>query len=236
MIVVYRYSDGSQPGAVPKTKLPLATKQNCFLQFLDVFSPKDHHIIVVADNVSDESMMFLAKYVSPENIVRTTYKSGAISFLYGVQVVLSLPIPDDSIIYLVEDDYVHALEAPRLLTEGVAVADYATLYDHPDKYMGEIAPCHLIKTASSHWRTTPSTTMTFATTKRVLREDWDIYWEHCKSGYPYDHEMFLSLGKKNRHVISCVPGKSTHAEMAWLSPFHDWHAQLLALFPNYNMQ
>ena len=70
------------------------------------------------------------------------------------------------------------------------IADYVTLYDHPDKYMdhdkggpnpyisngGEVT--RLVKTDNSHWKLTNSTTMTFASKVNTLKQDRDIWMKH----------------------------------------------------------
>ena len=233
MLIVYRYSDASQQGAGEKYKLALATKQNCLLNFLRAFDVVEkHRMVLIADNVSDASMEWLKEHVPAlpalpaRGIIRTDYKSGAHSFLHAVCFAMQLDVPDDTIVYLVEDDYIHAPGAHAVLEEGMSVGDYVTLYDHKDKYQ-DPQSSYIYATKSCHWRTTPSTTMTFATRKGTLVSDFDIYLEYCKTGYPYDHEMFLALGKeKQRRLVSSIPGYSTHAETAWLSPCRDWECYL----------
>ena len=231
MLILYRYSDASQQGAGEKHKLAPATKQNCLLNFLRAFDVvENHRMVVIADNVSDASMELLKEHVpaSPAcGIIRTDYKSGAHSFLHAVCFAMQLDVPDDTIVYLVEDDYIHAQGAQAVLEEGMSVGDYVTLYDHKDKYQ-DPQSSYIYTTKSCHWRTTPSTTMTFATRKGTLVSDFEIYLEYCKTGYPYDHEMFLALGKeKHRRLVSSIPGYSTHAETAWLSPCRDWESYLV---------
>jgi len=37
-----------------------------------------------------------------------------------------------------------------------------------------------------------------------------------------DHQKFLELNSKGRHLISCLPGYSTHCQDGLLSPCIDW--------------
>jgi len=219
MIIFYRYSDSSQPGSINKNKLENATKEACLENFLKAFPKTEHDIIIVADNVNDSTYDYLI--TKGTNVVRTNYKSGAISFLFSVKCAITMDISDDEIIYFVEDDYLHTLDSSKYIEDGLKYGDYCTLYDHPDKYINQ-NESYIYVSKLTHWRTTISTTMTFATTKKILNEDWDIYLEHCKTGYPYDHEMFISLNKKKRVLVSSIPGYSTHIENAWLTPLRDW--------------
>ena len=132
-----------------------------------------------------------------------------------------------------------------LIEEGLEIADYVTLYDHPDKYVdkenggnpyvrkgGERT--RVLLTKSSHWKQTNSTTHTFATKVRTLKEDKPIWWKHTKKYHGLnDFEGFKQLGGlgsiynyffgKRRKLISCLPGKSTHIENAYLTPLINWN-------------
>jgi hypothetical protein len=80
---------------------------------------------------------------------------------------------EDDSVYLLEDDYIHKPGSSLALSEGLLLADYVTLYDHPDKYRlaaesgnrfnhQKLHPTILYASPTSHWRETNSTTMTFA--------------------------------------------------------------------------
>ena len=69
---------------------------------------------------------------------------------------------------------------------------------------------------------TNSTTMTFASKVKTLREDEDILRKWTGSTYPEDFKMFLELREKERGLITSIPGYSTHGETQWLSPYRDW--------------
>lgn len=223
MICIYRISDFAQTSTF-KPKLEHATKRHCLEQFIRVFGKLN--LFIIADSVSDETYQELCGMLGEEcsqQIVRTQYKSGAFSFLAAVKLAIESSLPPETPVYLCEDDYLHLPDAKQLLLEGLTVGDYASLYDHPDKYLPHnTKPSRILLTKSTHWRTTESTTMTFATRVATLREDYDIYVEFCKTGYPYDHNMFLQLNSKGRTLVTCIPGASTHAELAWLSPLVEW--------------
>lgn len=159
--------------------------------------------------------------------------SGDASFRHQLAFSLSRGWDGDDIVYLLEDDYLHAPGWPRVLREGFAAAAdvaYVTLYDHADRYWppaGLGAPSffgggasRVMVTASAHWRAAPSTTNTFAALARTLRADAPVHDAHGNG----DHDKFLALGARGRVLVSSIPGYSTHAVLELGSPVVDWEA------------
>lgn len=233
--VVYRLSDSGNP----KTKLGHATKFNCLENCITVFGRDNIHLF--ADNCRQETLEQLQKLGIPFNQISL---GNALSWRHAARFSME-SFPDDQAVYLLEDDYFHLPEAPQLLEEGLEIAQYVTLYDHPDKYksFGENGgPNPFIEnnsentrvwvTKSSHWKQTNSTTMTFCTRVKTLKEDWPVWLEYTSNGFPNDFGAFQflqSIGSwenmvfgKKRILISSIPGRSTHAETAWLSPLTNW--------------
>lgn len=148
------------------------------------------------------------------------------SFLAMLDIIMAKNLPDETIIYMVEDDYLHLRGWPDILREGIATgAQYVTLYDHADKY--QLYPdlrSRILVTESTHWRTTPSTTNTYACTMAQLRKDIDIHRKYSletDNKITRDNEKFLALGALGRTLISPMPGWSTHCD-GNLSPIIKW--------------
>jgi hypothetical protein len=82
----------------------------------------------------------------------------------------------------------------------------------------------IIATPSIHWRTTPSTTNTYACTFRTLKQHFDIHVHYCDliEKWTKDHDKFTHLWKIGSNLISCIPGYSTHVEGKMFSPITDW--------------
>jgi hypothetical protein len=87
-------------------------------------------------------------------------------------------------VYFIEDDYLHVQDAEAIMEEAKSVFDYVTLYDHPDKYgvfQGPKNPyvthpklsetTQILKAKHRIWRTTNSTTHSFACSVQTLRND-----------------------------------------------------------------
>ncbi len=155
--------------------------------------------------------------------------SGAQSFLNLLNHVKEQNIHDDDIIYFLEDDYLHKPGWIDVLLEGFEYigADYYTLYDHPDKYylpMYENLQSKIIATPSVHWRTTPSTTNTYACKFKILKQHFDIHVQYCDlvAKWVKDHDKFTHLWSIGSNLISCIPGYSTHVEGNMFSPTINW--------------
>lgn len=139
----------------------------------------------------------------------------------------------DELIYIVEDDYLHkagSLDALEDVLRNTNV-DYATLYDHEDKYFPDYFEKFatgfktlLFHTEKSHWRTTPSTTNTFATKYKILMDDMEtqLKFSPKEEKTSRDHEKFHELWMNGRSLVSSVPGFSTHVENMLMSPCFDW--------------
>lgn len=224
MKIFYRLSDGSYK----KERFTHATKKGCLENFLKRFPQEE--IIIYADNVKDETFRWLQEYNC--QLIRTNGGSSAAGFRIVLQDALNLP--DDEIVYFVEDDYLHLPNSREILLEGLQRVDYVTLYDHIDKYIpanmggnafiddGGGEETRIFLTKNRHWKLTNSTTMTFATTVKVLREDAPTWLSYTAGTYPRDFDCFIELRSKGRTLASPIPSLSTHCEPRWAAPLIDW--------------
>lgn len=152
----------------------------------------------------------------------------------------NLVLPDDEYVLFQEDDYLYRKGSMKVLLEGLKRADYVSLYDHLDTYVpaskgGNMLVCdegyskfptYIIRTASSHWRTVSSTTMTFASQIKTLKEDEHIWRKYTQGTYPQDCAAFMELTmKRGRSLITPIPSYSTHTEPAWAAPGIDWEKE-----------
>jgi len=163
------------------------------------------------------------------HVIELVGGDGACSFKHMLDYVLSQELAADDIVYLMEDDYVHREGWVSVMREAFDCtnASYVSLYDHPDKY-GSLYTglvTQLLVTTSTHWRTTPSTTNTYACRFKTLQEDAQTHYDSCKydTGTTADHEMFQKLWGKGRILITCIPGMSSHIETGQLSPCCIWN-------------
>ena len=154
--------------------------------------------------------------------------SEAASFLHMLEHVARQKFSPDTIIYFLEDDYLHKPEWPGVLREAFTLSGihYATLFDHKDKYFfpqyAELKS-KIFHTATCHWRTTPSTTNTYVMRFKTLKEHIDLHRIYSLGRtITADHDKFTKLAEEGAVLISSIPGYSTHAEPEFASPCTDW--------------
>ena len=225
MKVFYRISDGSYK----KERFSHATKKGCLDNFLKHFPVEE--IILYADNVKDETFDWLQTY----NIELKRTNGGSSAGGFRIVFEDALLLPDDEIVYFVEDDYFHLDGSRTAIIESLERAHYTSLYDHIDKYIprsmggnpfiGDDAAeeTKVFITKSRHWKLTNSTTLTFARKVITLKED-ALTWRHYTAGtYPHDYQCFLELRDKGKTLVTPSPTLSTHGEMQWAAPLIDWN-------------
>lgn len=175
-------------------------------------------------------------FLSGKDVNKISMKGGndAQSFLNLLNYVNDQDYDDEDIIYFLEDDYLHKPQWVDVMLEGFNVigADYYTLYDHPDKYwenMYSKLTSKIIVTPSTHWRTTPSTTNTYACRFKTLKKHFDIHIQYCDlvEKWTKDHDKFTHLWNIGSNLVSCIPGYCTHVEGGMLSPLTNWKQVLI---------
>lgn len=222
MHLYYRISDNSYE----KPKLIGATKEVCLMNFIKAFhevifgteEPSDDYtppIRIVADRCERKTIKMLQETGLPLTI--TDYGNAG-SLIHTIKMAIDCH-HDDELVYFCEDDYLHLGIAPKLLSQGIKLADYVSLYDHPDKYtrlynMGEYSK--VVKTQDTHWRYTASTCMTFAAKIKTLKEDLEVWEKYTSTNHPHDHLIFTELKKMGRKLVIPIPGVACHTDL-WLS-------------------
>jgi hypothetical protein len=196
-------------------------KWHCLSNFVSVFN--DHDITLIADGVDDTTWDKLNQLFPTITLNRTNFGSNAGSFLYALDQAIKLP--QETQVYFVEDDYLHHEGADIILQQGLSKSPYVSLYDHPDKYWGDNADkdCRLIMTEDCHWRTTGSTTMTFASYAGYLSNDRSIFERWCggEDKWTHDFQLFTELSNKYG-LITPVPGYATHLDEWVIAKMVDW--------------
>lgn len=169
------------------------------------------------------------KGILPIHIINAGTEAGA--FLQTLDYIDTLGLSDRDIVYIVEDDYLHREGWIGVIREGIIKLDtlvkggFVTLYDHGDKYLPMYnGLCDsIIATATCHWRSTPSTTNTYAFRYGVLRNTQEVHRRFSTGiSVSNDHAKFLQLGQMGFPVISPIPSFSAHLETAYLPPVIDW--------------
>lgn len=237
--IYYRISDKGYP----KPKMIGIDNRICFKNFLDAFSGAN--IKIIADNCNDETIEMFSHYCGGFSSARRfeleeTNLGNAGSLRHALTEAETLP--DDTCVYFVEDDYLHAYRSKGVHTslldiihEGLEIANYVTLFDHPDKYsnlynFGE--DTRVFRTKSTHWKQTASTCMTFATTVETLKDDFHIWMNNTEGDHPHDHKAFTEVKEREASVICCIPGLAFHTDLTEQlrlknAPIDDWAIQMV---------
>ena len=202
--------------------------EHCYHNLLK--TSKGAHLTFLFDAAKGPLESHFLKNETNHQIIQIHEGTEAGSFLRLLDYVEGLDLPLDTVLYFVEDDYIHRPGWIDILLEGFQIpeAEYITLYDHKDKYfLYPRLTSRIFTTTSCHWRSTPSTTNTFAMRWKTLKRDLNIHRSYSKGRtISADHEKFCFLEKKGALLISALPGWSTHAEPDFASPCVDWSSFL----------
>lgn len=228
MQVIYRISEAGYK----KEKPDYINNKNCFENALRTFNKATW--LVIADNVNDETKLYLESKVETINYVSVGHGAGT----FNLALDYALTLDNNEIVYFLENDYLHKPEADKIIESGFDLGfDYVTAYDHPDKYLNPVEGGNLFCIGRSeetrvylgdfcHWKLTNSTTMTFAAKVKTLKEDEAILRKWTSEVHPHDFQMFIELRQNGKRLASSIPGYSTHGETKYLSPLTNWKQEL----------
>jgi len=221
------YSEISQH----KTRLPRFDRKKCNDNLLATIDLKKVDLTYFLDTFHPVEKPHFVMQQDRFPLICTSQGSETGSFLALLDHVLVQNFKPDTVIYFLEDDYLHRAGWVEILLEGFSLpVDYVTLFDHRDKYRASIYKglrSELYQTDSCHWRTTPSTTNTFAVRYKTLLEHAAIHRAYSENRkISADHEKFCHLQKEGAKLISSIPGYSTHVEKEFLSPCFAWESLL----------
>ena len=228
MYVIYRISDTGYQ----KDKPDYISNQNCLNNALRTFNKATWWVI--ADNVGDETKEFINSKLKTVEYVNVGHGAGT----FNLALDIAINLPDNEIVYFLENDYLHKPETDKIIESGFDLGfDYVTTYDHPDKYLnpieggnpfcsGRAEDTRVYLGEYCHWKLTNSTTMTFAAKAKTLKEDEEVLRKWTAGNHPYDFQMFMELKQRGKRLASPIPGFATHGETQFLSPLTNWKNEL----------
>lgn len=210
-----------------KKRIPGFSHKRCYQNLLETFDFSKANLTFFFDAAKGPLAEHFLK--DETNVIQIKEGTEAGSFLRLLDYVSKLDLHPETILYFVEDDYLHRPGWLDVLLEGIQTAEYVTLYDHKDKYfLYPDLTSRIFVTSRCHWRTTPSTTNTFAFRYKTLIRDLSLHREFSQDRkISSDHEKFCQLQAQGTMLISPMPGWSTHAEPEFASPCIDWEQYLI---------
>jgi len=215
-----------------KKRFPGFSREACYRNLIETLDPNKTNLTFWLDTAHGTIEDHFLKDEKRYPVLSVQEGSEAGSFLSLLDYLERNPLDPNTIVYLVEDDYLHRPGWTDVLLEAFQLPgiDYATLYDHKDKYFFpeyKKLNSHIFVTPSCHWRTAPSTTHTFAVRYKTLQKHMAIHRRFSKGRkISADHQKFCHLQKKGATLISSIPAWSTHAEPEFASPCIDWQTIL----------
>lgn len=224
LTIYYRISDAGYP----KIKPPYISNENCLKNAVSQFPVSENSWVVIADNCSESTIAMIKKYIPESSIIRCQVGNGAGTFRLALS--MALKMPKESFVYFLENDYLHKPNSKKILMEGLQVAPYVSLYDHPGHYekleglTADVDSTLVLQTKTCYWKLAHSTTMTFATNVSSLLRSREVIERWTLTKHPYDCEMFIDLKKSDNYLITPMPSYSTHGETEFLPPMIDWES------------
>ncbi|HHJ10234.1 MAG TPA: hypothetical protein ENK25_05005 [Bacteroidetes bacterium] len=230
MIHIFQRHCWFSPSSVSKIRPEWFSREKCFQNLKNtIVNDNRVKLTLVYDNAEGPLERHFISTEKHYEIVEFTGGDDSRSLYNLLHYIIEQDIPDEDIVYVLEDDYVHRKGWVDIMLEGFNHTDakYVTLYDHRDKYFlhrYRNLKSKIVFSPSVHWRYVPSTTNTWSTKFKTLKKHFKIHEKFCKSrkGIARDNAKFNYLTKNNFFLISPIPAYSTHAETPFLSPVIDW--------------
>jgi hypothetical protein len=215
-----------------KDRFATFSKEKCFQNLLSTVDKKRVNLTFLLDTFFPSAQPHFITQQSEYPVIEIKAGNEANSFLAMLDHVMAKKLKPETVVYFLEDDYIHKEGWVDVLLEGLSLPsiDYVTLFDHRDKYFFPSyadLQAKIFHTKTCHWRTTPSTTNTYAMRFKTLMRDLPIHRVFSEGRkISADHEKFCSLGEKGSVLISSIPGYSTHVEPEFASPCQNWEEVL----------
>jgi hypothetical protein len=214
--------------SVHKSRFPGFSRKKCHDNLMKTLDRKQVNVTFLLDTFHPTEKPHFITEQDEFPVVTISEGTEAGSFLQLLDLVTAKKLRPDTIVYFLEDDYLHREGWAEILLEGFSLphVDYVTLFDDRDKYFRPMyadLQAKLSHTESCHWRTTPSTTNTYATRFETLQKSIATHREFSLNRkISADYDKFCALRAQGATLISPIPGWSTHVEVEYASPCLTW--------------
>jgi len=215
MIVLYRIAPNYP------TKSPFQSDKFSFFKktlksFINGFQDIEPKTIFLLDSCPEYKKYIKDNYPFDKDFV---LMNNAGNFgTYKKQIEIASQI--DDYVYFQEDDYLYLKNVGNYILSALKEFDFVTPQDEYLYYFNE--PRHIGKyeikiVGNHHWREVNSTTLTFATHGKLIKENKDI----MLSENIYDYPMWQKI-RENYKIWCPIPTLATHLVDGILAPTIDW--------------
>ena len=120
-----------------KERLPNFSRERCLENLLATACDEQINITFFLDTAHPMQEKHFLHKQSQFPVIEFEAGSEAASFLHMLEYVYQKDYPSNTIIYFLEDDYIHRPHWPKVLREAFTIPgiDYVTLFDHKDKIL-----------------------------------------------------------------------------------------------------
>jgi hypothetical protein len=201
LAVAYRIYPGNAKTSPILSEDKLKFSELCLKTFVKALGNLRVKIWVILDNCPTEFDTLFHSYFSKSDLELIHCPQIGNHATFKKQIDILINQDDSEYIYFGEDDYIYLPDSfPKMLSliKNNPDVHFVNPYDHREYYHFNLHNHHYsIKYyAQQHWRTAVSTTCTFLTSKRILKQTWKVfntYYTHKN----YDHSIWMSLTKYN---------------------------------------
>lgn len=187
----------------------------------------DYKIYVIGDELGEESLSFYKDY----EVTMINEKFGNDKSLEKC-FQMAKEFPDGDIVYFVEDDYLHLQKAlPSAIFFLKYVDGFLHLTDYPNFYeVGHFIQTEILLTPFNHWRRAPSTTFSFMTRAKQIKDNFGLLIKSCENAddtlfstiFGWDDKTSMATGKRTQSLYSPLPSLATHMHEGTMAPGIDW--------------
>lgn len=223
MIIFYRMCgipSTSEPPIYSDNKLKL--NEVCLRSFVDAYREIKPKMVFINDYCDLPHIEMIKKYCPFEMEMVNTQIGINESCLLQYKMYEK---EKDDVVLFQECDYIHRKPLTESMIQSLLLV---SPYDHPDKYNNYVNGFYksfLQLEGGSHFRSIPSTTSTFACTKKVFNSIKEILYKY---GY-IDKERWEEILRTKFHDLkytlwSPIPSFATHMLIDWMAPNIDWES------------
>lgn len=208
------------------------TIEVCFKSLIKSLHRLEYKIYIVGDDISQDLVDFFM--TASDKVVEVINKPMGNDNSLRESFKFVEKLPEDDIIYFVEDDYLHF---PYIFDQfSEFLEEYPMLFIHPTDYpnfyhKGHVIAAPIMLAKYSHMRVAPSTTFTFMCKVKKAKENLEFFYECCEGAddikmstlFGWDKENMIATTRNRKEtLISPIPGLATHMHIGTMSALIDW--------------